>query len=79
MPTVGYGHECKSKSCSEVPFKFPLTKANAEALLVQDLRKFADCLNSYINNKVKLNDNQWAALVRNHFSISSSIFILRYR
>ncbi len=74
MPRVGYGHECNSKSCSEVPFKFPLTKANAEALLVQDLRKFADCLNSYINNKVKLNDNQWAALVRKVIFPSHHLF-----
>jgi hypothetical protein len=38
LPTVGFGHQCKTKGCSEVPFKFPLTEATAEALLAQDIR-----------------------------------------
>jgi lysozyme len=38
LPTVGYGHLCKSKGCSEVPFSFPLTKSTAEQLLKQDLK-----------------------------------------
>lgn len=38
LPTVGYGHKCKTKGCSEVPYKFPLSKPEAEALLDSDLK-----------------------------------------
>lgn len=38
LPTVGYGHLCKTKGCSEVPYKFPLTEGNAAALLQTDLK-----------------------------------------
>lgn len=38
LPTVGYGHLCKTKGCSEVPYTFPLTEAQAAALLQTDLK-----------------------------------------
>ncbi|KAF9435530.1 hypothetical protein BGZ76_006113, partial [Entomortierella beljakovae] len=63
LPTVGYGHQCKSRGCSEVPFRFPLTRDNAEALLRNDAQPFIICLGSSLNSNVKLNDNQWGALV----------------
>lgn len=62
LPTVGYGHLCKSKGCSEVPYKFPLTQANAEALLQTDLKTFTQCVSADIKDTVKLNDNQFGAL-----------------
>ncbi|KAF7726818.1 hypothetical protein EC973_008419 [Apophysomyces ossiformis] len=62
LPTVGYDHLCQSRGCSKVPFRFPLTKANAEALLEQDIKTFTGCLDSYINDNVRVNDNQWGAL-----------------
>ncbi|EDR03115.1 glycoside hydrolase family 24 protein [Laccaria bicolor S238N-H82] len=63
LPTVGYGHLCKTKGCSEVPFKFPVTKANAVTLLHSDLTTFQNCVNSDIKRSVHLNDNQYGALV----------------
>ena len=38
LPTVGYGHLCKKTGCSEVPYPFPLTEAQAVALLQTDLK-----------------------------------------
>lgn len=38
LPTVGYGHLCKTKGCSEVPYPFPLSEAQAAALLQSDLK-----------------------------------------
>lgn len=38
LPTVGYGHLCKSKGCKEVPYKFPLTEKTATELLHNDLK-----------------------------------------
>ncbi|KAF5343523.1 hypothetical protein D9756_001148 [Leucocoprinus leucothites] len=60
LPTVGYGHLCKTKGCSEV--KFPLTEATATTLLVNDLKQFESCLNRAIGSNVRLNDNQFGAL-----------------
>ncbi|ORX66610.1 lysozyme-like protein, partial [Linderina pennispora] len=62
LPTVGYGHLCQSKGCKEVKYKFPLSKSTAEALLKDDIPKYT-CLGKYLNGKVKLNQNQWGALV----------------
>lgn len=36
LPTVGYGHLCQTASCSEVGYSFPLTEAQATALLKKD-------------------------------------------
>ncbi|KAJ2386934.1 hypothetical protein GGI05_004232, partial [Coemansia sp. RSA 2603] len=40
LPTVGYGHLCKKPKCSEVPYRFPLSSANADALLRSDIAPF---------------------------------------
>ncbi|KAJ2393076.1 hypothetical protein H4S02_000426 [Coemansia sp. RSA 2611] len=62
LPTVGYGHLCKQKNCAEVKYKFPLSKTTAKQLLNDDLPTYTACLAKVLNSKVKLNDNQWAAL-----------------
>lgn len=36
-PTIGYGHLCKDKSCSDVTFPKPLSDADATKLLAGDL------------------------------------------
>ncbi|KAJ2488087.1 hypothetical protein IWW37_005000 [Coemansia sp. RSA 2050] len=69
LPTVGYGHLCKSKNCGEVTQKFPLTKASAEQLLRSDIVSFAKCLDADISDQVKLNPNQWGALVSWAFNV----------
>ncbi|KAI8318648.1 glycoside hydrolase family 24 protein, partial [Martensiomyces pterosporus] len=63
LPTVGYGHLCKKKGCAEIASKLPLTPASATDLLRSDLVEYAECLGSYISNRVMLNANQWGALV----------------
>ncbi|KAJ1954554.1 hypothetical protein EC988_002370 [Linderina pennispora] len=62
QPTVGYGHLCQTTGCKEVKYKFPLTKETAEALLKDDIPNYT-CLGNYLNGNVKLNENQWGALV----------------
>nr|WJZ50383.1 GH24 muramidase [Metarhizium sp. XZ2431] len=69
LPTVGYGHLCQKKGCAEVKYKFPLTKATALQLLNDDLPKYTGCLGKLLNSKVKLNDNQWAALTSWVFNV----------
>lgn len=69
LPTVGYGHLCQTKGCGEVKYKFPLTEATATQLLNDDMPKYTKCLAKAINDKVKLNDNQWAALASFTFNM----------
>jgi len=38
LPTVGYGHLCQTKGCSEVPYEFPLSEAEATKLLMADAK-----------------------------------------
>jgi lysozyme len=38
LPTVGYGHLCKTEGCGEVPYSFPLTTSTASQLLLGDLK-----------------------------------------
>jgi hypothetical protein len=40
LPTVGYGHLCKTSGCGEVPYSFPLTEASATQLLADDLKVY---------------------------------------
>ncbi|KAJ2333573.1 hypothetical protein GGI00_002268 [Coemansia sp. RSA 2681] len=69
LPTVGYRHLCKSKNCGEVRQGFPLTKASAEQLLRSDIEQFTSCLNVAIADRVRLNPNQWGALVSWAFNV----------
>ncbi|EAU80866.1 lysozyme [Coprinopsis cinerea okayama7 len=69
LPTVGYGHLCKTKGCSEVPYKFPLTEAQATSLLKTDLKTFQNCISSQLKDSVRLNANQYGALVSWAFNV----------
>ncbi|KAF5123320.1 Endolysin [Metarhizium anisopliae] len=70
LPTVGYGHLCQKKSCAEVKYTFPLTKATALQLLNDDLPSYTKCLGRVLDaGKVKLNENQWAALTSWVFNV----------
>ncbi|KAF9445222.1 glycoside hydrolase family 24 protein [Macrolepiota fuliginosa MF-IS2] len=69
LPTVGYGHLCKSKNCAEVPFKFPLTQDDAAKLLQTDLKTFENCVSNDLKPTVKLNDNQYGALTSWAFNV----------
>ncbi|KAF8162698.1 glycoside hydrolase family 24 protein [Crassisporium funariophilum] len=69
LPTVGYGHLCKSKGCSEVPYPFPLSQADATNLLHADLASFQMCITLATADPVTLNDNQFGALVSWAFNI----------
>ncbi|KAJ9635932.1 hypothetical protein H2199_008286 [Coniosporium tulheliwenetii] len=69
LPTVGFGHLCKTAGCAEVPYKFPLTEAQAAALLQTDLKTYEKCLADKVADSVKLNDNQYGALVSWTFNV----------
>lgn len=69
LPTVGYGHLCQTSGCAEVPFSFPLTQAQATTLLISDLRTFQNCIARDIVDSVRLNDNQYGALVSWAFNV----------
>ncbi|KAF9034368.1 lysozyme [Panaeolus papilionaceus] len=82
LPTVGYGHLCKTTGCAEVPYSFPLTTTTATALLTSDLATFRTCVTNYISKSVRLNANQYGALVSWAFNVgcgnvSSSSLIKR--
>jgi len=63
LPTVGYGHLLsQSSGFSEVPFSFPLSPATATELLQRDIPRYTAGLASSLNDRVTLNQNQWAAL-----------------
>lgn len=68
LPTVGYGHLCQTKTCSEAG-PFPLTTTTATALLKKDLGRFTKCIADMINDSVTLNDNQFGALVSWAFNV----------
>ncbi|KAK3986785.1 lysozyme-like domain-containing protein [Cladorrhinum sp. PSN332] len=61
--TIGYGHLCTKARCSEVKYPIPLSKANGKKLLADDMRPKEKCITSMTNSKVKLNLNQYGALV----------------
>lgn len=69
LPTVGYGHLCQTTGCAEVPYSFPLTEATATSLLVSDLRTFQNCIARDIVDSVRLNANQYGALVSWAFNV----------
>ncbi|WEW59014.1 lysozyme [Emydomyces testavorans] len=71
LPTVGYGHLCKTKGCSEVPYKFPLTKETATELLKKDLKEFQQTITLSTKELVVLNANQYGALVSWAFNVGS--------
>ncbi|KAK4164324.1 lysozyme [Cladorrhinum sp. PSN259] len=62
-PTVGYGHLCSNSRCSDVKYPIPLSKANGEKLLADDMRPKEKCITAMTNDKVTLNANQYGALV----------------
>jgi lysozyme len=72
LPTVGYGHLCKTSGCGEVPYSFPLTTTTATALLKSDLPTFQNCIARDIADSVRLNANQYGALVSWAFNVGCS-------
>jgi len=58
--TVGFGHACKNKDEAFKSFA-NLTESQAEELLKKDLLKFETNVSNLV--KVKLNENQFSALV----------------
>lgn len=69
LPTVGYGHLCKQKNCAEVPYSFPMTQAQAAALLQTDIKTFTKCVSADVVDSVKLNANQYGALASWAFNV----------
>lgn len=61
VPTIGYG------STNNVKMGDTLTQDEAEALLKQDLVRFEECINEYVD--VDLNQNEYDALVCFAFNV----------
>jgi len=61
IPTIGYG------STDDVKMGDTLTQDEAEALLKQDLVRFEECINEYVD--VDLNQNEYDALVCFAFNV----------
>ncbi|KAK2603596.1 hypothetical protein QQS21_004177 [Conoideocrella luteorostrata] len=68
-PTIGYGHLCRSRGCPDVPYPKPLSVANGKKLLASDLRVAQDCIYRATADPVKLNANQYGALVSWSFNV----------
>ena len=66
IKTIGYGHNCKVDPDAD-SIKAPLTKAEGEALLRKDIKKFEKCVESYV--KVDINSNQFSSLVSFAFNL----------
>lgn len=64
--TIGYGHTASAKP------GMVITKKHAEILLRNDLKRFEDCVNQKV--EVKLNQNQFDALVSFTFNVGSQAF-----
>ena len=68
-PTVGYGHLCRDRSCSDVPYPIPLSVANGRALLQSDVAVARRCITFDTSSNVVLNANQYGALVSWAFNV----------
>ncbi len=64
--TIGYGHVCfPTAQCADI--HPPMTVAQAEALLREDLAKFESCVESKVPG---LPDNKFAAVsISNYFNV----------
>ncbi|KAF2749334.1 glycoside hydrolase family 24 protein [Sporormia fimetaria CBS 119925] len=71
LPTVGYGHLCKTAGCGEVPYPFPLSEENATKLMKADLKSFQQTITLKTASHVTLNANQYGALVSWAFNVGS--------
>ena len=69
--TIGYGHTAKAGGLKPVK-GMVITKEDAESLLLKDLTQFEAAVEN--NVKVKLNDNQFAALVSFAFNVGTGAF-----
>lgn len=72
LPTVGYGHLCKTSGCGEVPYSFPLTQATASQLLAADLKSPQQAITLDTASSVVLNANQYGALVSWAFNVGNA-------
>jgi len=67
--TIGYGHACHANDCSSI--HPPITQAQGEALLKQDLVSRQTCVQNQVSF---VNDNQFAALVSFVFNLGCGAF-----
>ncbi|EPE31289.1 Lysozyme-like protein [Glarea lozoyensis ATCC 20868] len=68
-PTIGYGHLCSSASCKEIKYSIPLSRAEGDSLIQDDLAVARKCIAKQIKDSIKLNANQFGALVSWAFNV----------
>ena len=71
IKTIGYGHACHVNDCSTI--HPPITVAQGEALLRQDLVTHQNCVQAQVPF---VNDNQFAAVCLLSLSNDTSLIIL---
>lgn len=72
-PTIGYGSTFWPDGRPVTLQDAPITEAQACQLLLDTLGKYEDCVNNYV--KVKLNQNQFDALVDFCYNLGTGAFI----
>lgn len=72
-PTIGYGSTFYADGRAVTLNDPPITKAQAEALVLATMGKYEDCVNK--NVKVKLNQNQFDALVDFCYNLGCGAFL----
>ncbi|EHK96528.1 putative Lysozyme [Glarea lozoyensis 74030] len=70
-PTIGYGHLCSSASCKEIKYSIPLSRAEGDSLIQDDLAVARKCIAKQIKDSIKLNANQFGALVSWAFNLEA--------
>ncbi|KAJ3477390.1 hypothetical protein NLG97_g8856 [Lecanicillium saksenae] len=71
-PTIGYGHLCRDRGCSDVSFPKPLSNDDGKKILAQDLSTAQNCITLATANPVTLNANQYGALGENAKAVIES-------
>lgn len=66
--TIGYGHACHAADCSKI--HAPITEAQGEALLHQDLVRFQACIDKDFPG---IDDDKFAALVSFAFNLGCGV------
>lgn len=71
-PTIGYGHKLSDEKNDDLGRYAPLTEAEADQLLRDDLAAFSERLDDLV--EVQLSDRRWAALLDFIYNLGTGAF-----